>query len=644
MPDPKEEKSAWLAASRLAAIIDSCDDAIIGMTLDGTVTSWNRAAENIFGYSVEEMVGQNISVIVPPDRQDEEPQILGRVSRGERVQHYESLRRRKDGGLVDVSLTISPIRDPAGNIIGASKISRDITAQKRASEAIRANEEWYRVTLSSIGDAVIATDAEGRITFMNPRAEKLTGWAQDEAKAKSLPQVFDIINELTRQKVENPVDKVLQHGEVVALANHTLLRNRLGHEFAIDDSAAPIRNALQELLGVVLVFRDVSDARKAELAQRRLAAIVESSDDAIIGKNLDGYITSWNQGAERIFGYTAAEAVGQHITLIIPPERHDEEPKILARLRQGQRVDHYETVRLTKDGRRLNISLTISPIRNLEGNIVGASKISRDITAQKAAENAIREAQAQLQAYAATLEQRVADRTSKLEELNKSLEGLSYSIAHDLRTPLRAIQGLTEILLEDQATRFDEHGRRIADDIIRAVRRMDALITDLMSYGRLAHDELEVASVHSDEIIQQVLRNLQPDIVAAKATVEVGTDFPIFCAHRTTLEQVMTNLISNAIKFVDHSRKPKVKVYRAPASAPQFARLVVEDNGIGIKSEYIDRIYRIFERLHAGSRYPGTGIGLAIVQKGVQRMSGTTGVDSKPGKGSKFWIELPLAQ
>src|SRR5581483_4150420 len=137
-------------------------------------------------------------------------------------------------------------------------------------------------------------------------------------------------------------------------------------------------------------FRDVSDARKAELAQRRLAAIVESSDDAIIGKNLDGYITTWNQGAERIFGYTAAEAVGQHITLIIPPERHDEEPKILARLRQGQRVDHYETVRLTKDGRRLNISLTISPIRNLEGDIVGASKISRDITAQKAAENAIR--------------------------------------------------------------------------------------------------------------------------------------------------------------------------------------------------------------------------------------------------------------
>jgi PAS domain S-box-containing protein len=421
-----------------------------------------------------------------------------------------------------------------------------------------------------------------------------------------------------------------------------VLRHRLGHEYAIDDSAAPIRNALQQLMGVVLVFHDVTEARKSEIAQRRLAAIVESSDDAIVSKNLDGYITSWNKSAERIFGYTADEAVGKHITLIIPPERHNEEPQILARLRKGERVDHYETVRMTKDGRRLNISLTISPLRDNEGHIVGASKIARDITAQKVAENAVREVQAQLQAYAVTLEQRVAERTGKLEEVNRSLEGLSYSIAHDLRAPLRAIQGLTEILLEDNHARFDEEGQRVANDIVRAVRRMDALITDLMSYGRLAHDELPLSPLHVDETVQQVLRNLNPEIMTAGARVEVA-NLPLVQAHRTTFEQVITNLISNAIKFVDPSRKPIVKIYGEPGSNG-YARIVVEDNGIGIEAEYCSRIYRIFERLHAGHKFPGTGIGLAIVQKGVERMGGRTGLESEPGKGSRFWVELPRSK
>ena len=583
--------------------------------------------------------------MLPPDREDEEPRILSRVSRGERVEHYESVRRRKDGTLVDVSLTISPIRDPEGNVVGVSKLSRDITAQKRVNEIIRANEEKYRVTLSSIGDAVIATDSTGRVTFMNGRAEQLTGWPQSDALNKPLPEVFDIVNELTRRKVENPVEKVLETGEVVGLANHTILRCRRGTEYAIDDSAAPIRDALHRLMGVVLVFHDVTQARSSTLAQRRLAAIVESSDDAIVSKNLDGYITSWNKSAERIFGYTAKEAIGEHVTLIIPPERHDEEPKILERLRRGERVDHYETIRLTKDGRRISISLTISPIRDEEGHIAGASKIARDISAQKAADEAVTHAQTQLHEYTATLEQRVAERTSRLEETNKSLEGLSYSIAHDLRAPLRAIQGMTEILVEDNPSHFDENSRRVAQDIIKSARRMDNLITDLMSYGRLAHDELSLGAVHIDEVVKQVTRNMQVEIEAVGAELDIARDLPKVKAHRTTLEQVMTNLLSNAVKFVDPARPVRVRVYAAEAAVvgDGYVRVVVEDNGIGLQPEFHDRIYRIFERLHSGNKYPGTGIGLAIVQKGIERMGGRTGVDSQPGTGSKFWFELPRA-
>lgn len=643
MPDPKEERSSWLAASRLAAIVDSCDDAIIGLALDGTITSWNKAAHKIFGYTEVEAVGRNISLLLPPDREGEEPQILGRVAEGERVDHYESVRRCKNGQLVDVSITISPIRDPEGNIVGVSKISRDITAQKRATELLRANEEKYRVTLSSIGDAVIATDPSGRVTFMNHRAEELTGWPQTDALQKPLPEVFDIVNELSRRKVENPVEKVLETGEVVGLANHTVLRSRSGDEFAIDDSAAPIRDTLQRLMGVVLVFHDVTEARRLSLAQKRLAAIVESSDDAIVSKNLDGYITSWNKSAERIFGYTAEEIVGKHVTTIIPPDRHNEEPKILERLRRGERVDHYETIRRAKDGRLINVSLTISPVRDEEGHIVGASKIARDITAQKAAEESVRRAQAQLQEYAVTLEQRVAERTSRLEEVNKSLEGLSYSIAHDLRAPLRAIQGMTEILFSDYPTRFDETGRKIAEDILRSVRRMDTLILDLMSYGRLSHDELPSDSVQMDEVVKQVVKNLEAEIREARATIEIAEGLPLVKANRTTVEQVLTNLVSNAVKFVEPTKAARLKIYSTAAEqgGESFVRVVVEDNGIGVQAEFRERIFRIFERLHSGNKYPGTGIGLAIVQKGIERMGGRTGVDSEPGEGSRFWFELP---
>ena len=389
-----------------------------------------------------------------------------------------------------------------------------VLARQRAEEALRKQSDWLRVTLASIGDAVISTDAEGRVTFMNAVAEALTGWPQAEAQGRPLPEVFHIVNEETREPAENPALRALREGTIVGLANSTVLIARDGTERPIDDSAAPIRDEAGTRAGAILVFRDVTerraaegrsgskeaelrdfienatvglhwvgpdgtilwanraelellgyakeeyigrnivdfhvdrpviddilrrllnkeeihgyearlrckdgsvkhvlinssglwegerflhtrcfthditDRKRAEEAQARLAAIVESSEDAIVSKTLDGVITSWNQGAERLFGYTAAEAVGQPITLIIPPERLDEEPAILERLRRGERVEHFETVRVAKDGRRLDISLTISPVRDGSGRIIGASKIARDITERKRAEAALRE-------------------------------------------------------------------------------------------------------------------------------------------------------------------------------------------------------------------------------------------------------------
>ena len=265
-----------------------------------------------------------------------------------------------------------------------------LLARQRAERELAAEREELRITLASIGDAVISTDAEGRVKYLNPVAEALTGWTQAEAVGQPLLDIFHIVNEYTREPAENPALHALRQGVVVGLANHTILIARDGTERPIDDSAAPMLDESGVPVGVVLVFRDISERRQADEAQARLAAIVNSSYDAIISKNLRGIIRTWNTGAERLFGYTAEEVIGKPITIVIPPERLSEEEMILSRITRGEPVDHFETVRMRKDGRRIHISLTVSPIHNAEGHIIGASKIARDITEQKETEAALR--------------------------------------------------------------------------------------------------------------------------------------------------------------------------------------------------------------------------------------------------------------
>jgi PAS domain S-box-containing protein len=236
------------------------------------------------------------------------------------------------------------------------------------------SEEWWRVTLSSIGDAVIVTDAMGKVTFMNPVAQSLTGWTDEEANSHPLEEVFSIIHEWSRIRLESPVSQVLETGEVVELANHTVLVAKNGNEIPLADSAAPIRDAQGNIFGVVLVFRDISEHKRAEATRLQLAAIIESADDAIISKSLDGIITSWNKGAERMYGYSAAEVLGQPISLLIPSGQEDEVPAILERLKRGERIEHYETLRRKKDGTLISVSLSVSPMQDSEGHIIGAAK------------------------------------------------------------------------------------------------------------------------------------------------------------------------------------------------------------------------------------------------------------------------------
>jgi PAS domain S-box-containing protein len=269
-------------------------------------------------------------------------------------------------------------------------------AQRRAEAALHEQREWLRITLTSIGDGVIATDAAGCVTFLNPVAQNLTGWKSEEAEGQHLTKVFSIIDEQTRAPLDNPGLRAMKEGTIVGLTSHTILIAKDGTERAIDDSGAPIRDAHGKLIGAVLIFRDITEQRRLErereqqaVAARFLAAVVESSEDAIIRQSLDGDIQSWNAAAERLFGCPAA-AMGGSIRAFIPADRVDEEDQMMASIRAGKPVKPFDTIRVRSDGQHFPVNLTVSPIRDEEGRIVGASKIYRDITARKRAEGLLR--------------------------------------------------------------------------------------------------------------------------------------------------------------------------------------------------------------------------------------------------------------
>ncbi len=408
-----------------------------------------------------------------------------------------------------------------------------------------------------------------------------------------------------------------------------LLSARAGEEARIEGLQAGADDYLikpfsaRELLAVIQSHvrqsrfrREAAEAlRQAERNARLLAAIVESSDDAIISKDLNGIITSWNQSAERLFGYTAAEAVGQSVTILIPPERLDEETAILAALRRGERFDHFETVRVRKDGSRLNLSLTISPVKDAEGRIVGASKVARDITAWKRQEAALKQANADLQQFA-------------------------YSASHDLQEPLRTVTAYTQLLEMSLGPRLGDRDKEFVRYIVDASTRMHNLLHDLRVYLQISTADHEPAEeIDSGDTVGQALQNLDAAIRESGASVDFAA-LPRVRMPAFELEQVFQNLIGNAIRY-RAGDPPRVRI--AASRQGEEWLFSVQDNGIGIAPQFQKQIFGIFRRLHSQSQYPGTGMGLAICQRSVERHGGKIWVESEPGKGSTFFFTIPAA-
>jgi PAS domain S-box-containing protein len=728
---------------------DFVENATVGLHWvgpDGTILWANRAELELLGYAREEYIGHNIAEfhIDAPVIAD----ILQRLTRKEELHSYEARLRCKDGSLRHVLISSNVFWD-GDRFVHTRCFTRDITARRLAEEEAERQRQWLKTTLSSIGDAVIVTDQSGAITFTNEVAEGLTGWAQDQAQSRLLPEVFQIVNEVTRQPVPNPVEKVFETGHIVGLANHTVLIARDGSEYAIDDSAAPIRNDAGELLGVVLIFRDISERRRLEIDARRLAAIVASSDDAIVSKDLNGIVTSWNQAAERIFGYSAEEMVGKPIAILVPPERPDEEPAILARIRKGERIDHYETVRVRKDGTRLDVSVTISPIRDEEGHIIGASKVARDITAQKQAlivasrlaaivessDDAIigkdlngivtswNQAAERIYGYSAeemvgkpiailvppdrpdeepailerirrgeridhyetvrmrkdgtrldvsvtispvrdaagqivgaskvardiTQEKALRDelqrRVEELAEAGRRKDQFLAMLAHELRNPLGAISNAVHVLQQSQGS---ETTRQRATQVLRRqVQHQARIVNDLLDVSRITRGliELRPEALDLGRLVRETAEDYRVAFEQERIALQLELpESPLWVkADPTRLAQVVSNLLSNALKFTPAGGR--VTVRAQPGDDASQGLLTVTDTGIGIEPELLPHI---FDSLSQGDRTlarsrGGLGLGLAIVKGLVELHGGTVRAESEgQGQGTTVQVELPL--
>jgi len=622
----------------------SIGDGVIATDTEARVTFLNAVAQGLTGWKDDQAHGLSLErvfqIVNEETRRPVENVALRALREGTIVglaNHNVLIAR--NGTECPIDDSAAPIRNEKGRVVGVVLVFRDVSARKRDVAALRRQaallhdeRELLRVTLASIGDAVITTDTEGRVTFLNAVAEGLTGWGQGEAAGQPLETVLRIMNEQDRQPAENPALRALREGRIVGLANHTVLIARDGSERPIDDSAAPIRDEQGHVAGCVLIFRDITERRRLEqqirdrlAAARFLASIVESSGDGILSMSLDGTIQSWNAAAQRLFGYTAAQTVGHHVSLIIPADRADEEEQILTRIRAGEQVEHFETVRLRSDGQPIHVSLTISPIVDEAGRVVGASKTARDITDRKQAE------------------ERVYSLLTNLQDADRRKDEFLATLAHELRGPLAPLRNMLELMKRADVS---------ADLILRARATMERqlglmvrLVDDLLDVSRITRNKLELRRerVELASVISQSVEACRPLVESANHELNVALPpQPIFLhADPVRLAQVFSNLLNNACKYTEPGGRIGLAVERQGSDVV----VSVKDTGVGIAPEMRSRIFEMFAQVEGSLERAqgGLGIGLTLVKRLVEMHGGSVDVTSDGlGRGSEFVVRLPI--
>jgi len=536
------------------------------------------------------------------------------------VQHCEGEPLvRTDGTVQWIKWDVLPWRSGSDEVKGIIIAAEDITARKQAEEHLRESEERYRATFENAAVGIAHVGLDGKWRRVNNAVCTITGYTQDELRQKNFADItFPDDIDRDWQKARRLLAGEISHYN---LEKRYVRKN--GDIVWVFVTVSLLRNAGGEPQNFISVIEDISERKLARAAAARLAAIVEYSEDAIYSTDLNWIVASWNRGAERLYGYPAHQAIGKSVAeLVIPDGGKDNECKMLEPVWNGHAVENYETVRRRKDGTLFDVSLTVSPIKDAQGKVIGASKVARDISERVRAR--------------ARLEQTVAARTASLREAVAQMEEFSYTVSHDLRAPLRGMNGYAEVLLEEFGAALPERAQQYLLRIAANAVRLDKMILDVLTFSRVARAELLLERVSVDKLARQIVEHY-PGMQAPAAQIQIKTLHDVL-GHEPSLTQALSNLLNNAVKFVAPGNTPVVSMWSEQANSR--VRIWVADNGIGVNPKYQHRLFKMFERMHPELKYQGTGVGLAIVRKAVERMGGTVGMESDGVTGSRFWLEL----
>jgi PAS domain S-box-containing protein len=587
-------------------VVEAAPNAMLMIDSERRIVLVNRAAEQLFGYAREELDGHTVEMLIPQRYRDSHPQHVRGFLEQPRTRSMgagrELFGQRKDGTEVPIEIGLNPIETSEGLFTLASII--DITERLRA-------QERFRLVVEAAPNAMLMIDRQRGIILVNRKTEDMFGYSREELLGQSIEMLVP-----QRYREEHPahVSAFFVQPKARAMGAGRELYGccKDGTEVPVEIGLNPIETP--EGLCTLASIIDVTERKRAEVAHERLAAIVEFSDDAIVSKTPDGVIVSWNRGAEQLFGYTAEETIGKPIFMLIPERLLDEEHRMLEKIRTEGVSNHFETLRRRKDGSVVDVSVRLSPIRNASGEVIGEASITRDITDLKR-------------------------RDAELQRSNAELEQFAYVASHDLQEPLRMVANYTELLAQKYQGKLDEKADKYIHYAADGARRMQRLVADLLSYSRVGSQGKDLVAVDSKQVLADVLEGLERLIRETDAQVDYAP-LPMVMADEGQLRQLFQNLISNAIKF-RADVAPRVTV----AATRQGERCIfsIADNGIGLDMQHAGRIFQMFQRLHELGKYDGSGIGLAIAKRIVERHGGSIWVESTLGAGTTFFFTLTAA-